>query len=151
MFVNQVGWSDNQSKFRKNLIDLAQACERHHIGLMVVIGNSESMIVDDTAHPINFDAAREFVADLVKTIGNEPALAFWDASNEPDYNAPPARGREEKRLELARFIATTFHQLDPKTPVTIGVAFERNMEALADVVDVLSFHEFANTPPSAAT
>ena len=66
VFVNQVGWSDNQSKFRKNLIDLAQACERHHIGLMVVIGNSESMIVDDAAHPINFDAAREFVADLVK-------------------------------------------------------------------------------------
>ena len=113
---------------------------------MVVIGNSESMIVDDAAHPIDFDAAREFVADLVKTIGNEPALAFWDASNEPDYNAPPApRDRERKRLELARFIATTFHQLDPKTPVTIGVAFERNMEALADAVDVLSFHDYLQT------
>ena len=146
VFVNQAGWSDDQPKFRKNLIDLAQACERHHIGLMVVIGNSESMIVEDAAHPIDFDAAREFVADLVKTIGNEPALAIWDASNEPDYNAPPApRDREQKRLALARFIATTFHQLDPNTPVTIGVAFERNMEALADVVDVLSFHDYLPT------
>jgi hypothetical protein len=45
----------------------------------------------------------------------------------------------------ARFIATTFHNLDQNTPVTIGVAFERNMEPLADAVDVLSFHDYLQT------
>jgi hypothetical protein len=146
VFVNHAGWSDDQAKFRKNLVDLAQACERHKIGLMVVVGNTETMTADDPARAIDFDAARDLVTDLVKTIRNEPALAFWDASNEPDYNAAPAPpDRERKRLELARFIATTFHKLDQNTPVTIGVAFERNMETLADAVDVLSFHDYLQT------
>ena len=82
----------------------------------------------------------------MSAIGNEPALAFWDASNEPDYNAagsPP--DRQQKRFEIARLVAATFHELDKQTPVTIGVAYERNMEALADAVDVLSFHDYLST------
>ncbi len=70
-------------------------------------------------------------------------MAFWDASNEPDFNGGPGPAdRGEKRFEIARFIARTFHELDKKTPVTIGVAFERSMETLGDVVDVLAFHDY---------
>ncbi len=113
---------------------------------MVVIGNSESLTHEDPAHPIDFDAARALVTDLVQTIGDEPALTFWDASNEPDYNAAPAPPTQaRKRIELARFIAATFHQLDQKTPVTIGVTHESHMELLADAVDVLSFHDYLST------
>ena len=79
-------------------------------------------------------------------LGNEPALAFWDASNEPDYNAAGAPGDlQQKRFEIARQIAATLHELDKKTPVTIGMANERNMETLADAVDVLSFHDYLPT------
>ena len=49
----------------------------------------------------------------MNAIGHEPALAFWDASNEPDYNAagtPP--DREQKRFEIARVIAARFHALN---------------------------------------
>ena len=68
-------------------------------------------------------------------------------SNEPDYNAAKARPAicQQKRFEIARLIAATLHELDKKTPVTIGVAYERNMETLADAVDVLSFHDYLPT------
>jgi hypothetical protein len=144
VFVNYASWEADKEAFRKNLMDLARACNQHKIGLMVTIGETQTFIDKDSA--INRDRIREFVKELVATIGQEPSLAFWDASNEPDYNAPgsPA-GQQEKRMEIARVIAATLHELDKKTPVTIGVASERNMEALADAVDVLSFHDYLST------
>jgi hypothetical protein len=144
VFVNYASWQAGKAAFRKNLIDLARASNRHRIGLMITVGDSASFIGEDGT--INRRQIRGFVSALVSAIGNEPALAFWDASNEPDYNAAgvPA-DRQQKRIEIARLIAATLHELDQKTPVTIGVAYERNMETLADAVDVLSFHDYLAT------
>ncbi len=144
VFVNYASWQTNQAAFRRNLIDLARACNRHHIGLMITIGDSQSFIGTDGA--INRAQIRELVTELVAEIGRERALAFWDASNEPDYNAAGSpRDQQPKRMEIARQIPATLHELDKKTPVTIGVAFEPNMETLADAVDVLSFHDYLPT------
>src|ERR1019366_3937718 len=128
----------------RTLVDLARAASRHHIGLLITVGDSASFINDDGT--INRGHIRDFVAALVAAIGNEPALAFWDGSNEPDYNAAGAPADlQQKRFEIARQIAANLHELDKKTPVTIGVANERNMETLADAVDVLSFHDYLPT------
>lgn len=144
IFVNEASWQADQAAFRKNVVDLARACNRHGIGLMVTIGDTQAFIGQDGT--INRDRIRDFIKELVAAIGDEPALAFWDASNEPDYNPPGSpRDRQEKRFEIARLIAATLHELDKKTPVTIGVANERNLETLADAVDVLSFHDYIST------
>jgi hypothetical protein len=144
VFVNSASWQTNQAAFRKNLVDLARAANRHRIGLLITVGDSASFIKADGT--INSAQIREFVTALVAAIGREPALAFWDASNEPDYNAAGSpRDQQQKRMEIARQIAATLHELDKKTPVTIGVANERNMETLADSVDVLSFHDYLGT------
>jgi hypothetical protein len=144
VFVNYASWEADKPAFRKNLVDLARACNAHRIGLMITIGDTQSFINEDRS--INRDRIRALVTELVAAVGDEPALAFWDASNEPDYNAAGApRDQQEKRIEIARLIAATLHELDKKTPVTIGVANERNMETLADVVDVLSFHDYLST------
>lgn len=144
VFVNYASWQADAPVFCKNLVDLARACNRHRIGLMITVGDTASFI--NTDGTIRRGEIRDFVAALIAAIGREPALAFWDASNEPDYNPPgsPAN-REQKRTEIARLIAAELHELDKKTPVTIGVAYERNMEALSDAVDVLSFHNYLPT------
>ncbi len=144
VFVNVASWEADRSAFLRNLVDLHRACARHQIGLMITIGDTATFIAADGT--IDRTRIQQFITALVGAIGQEPALAFWDASNEPDYNAagsPP--DRQTKRMEIARQIAALFHELDPKTPVTIGVANERNMEVLADVVDVLSFHNYLST------
>jgi hypothetical protein len=144
VFVNYASWQADKAAFRKNVRDLARASNQHRIGLMITIGDSATFIGEDGT--INRSQVRDFVTDLVKALRDEPALAFWDASNEPDYNAAGVPGdREQKRIEIARLIAATLHELDKTTPVTIGVAYERNMETLADAVDVLSFHDYLAT------
>ncbi len=149
VFVNYAAWQADKAAFRKNLIDLARACDRHHIGLMVTVGDTQTFI--DAGGAIDRGRIRDFVAELVAAVGQEPALAFWDASNEPDYNPPGSpRDRQEKRMEIARLIASALHELDKETPVTIGVASEPNMEALGDAVDVLSFHDYLPTRAAVA-
>jgi hypothetical protein len=144
VFVNYTSWQTNNAAFKKNLVDLARAANRHHIGLLITVGDSATFINGDGS--INSSGIRNFVTALVAAIGREPALAFWDASNEPDYNAAGSpRDQQSKRMEIARQIAATLHELDKQTPVTIGVANERNMETLADAVDVLSFHDYLPT------
>ncbi len=137
VFISYEAWAADKPAFRRNLLHLLRAAHQRGLGIMPVVGNTEQMIQDDSARP----PAREWAEDLVRTIGNEPALAFWDVSNEPDWPTTP-EARVRRRFELARYMADVFHELDKDTPVTIGFAFVPGMEELADSVDVLSFHDY---------
>jgi hypothetical protein len=89
--------------------------------------------------------SREYVADLIATIGKEPGLAIWDVSNEPDCCALPPSANNKLRMEHAVYMAKMFHELDPVTPVTIGAAYSDNMIAMGEAQDVLSFHNYLAT------
>jgi hypothetical protein len=137
VFVSYEAWTADKPAFRENLVHLLRAAHQRGLGVMPVVGNTERMIMEDSARPL----AREWAADLVRTIGKEPGLAFWDVSNEPDWPTTP-EFRVRRRFELARYMAGVFHEFDRNTPVTIGFAFVPGMEELADAVDVLSFHDY---------
>jgi hypothetical protein len=140
VFLSYQAWLEDKDRFRKNLVHLVRAAHQRGIGVMPVVDYSTNMIWDDAARP----AARAWAADLVNTIGQEPGLAFWDVSNEPDWPATNA-ARLQRRMALARYMAGVFDELDPVTPVTIGFAFEKSTEEMADAVDVLSFHDYMQT------
>jgi hypothetical protein len=89
--------------------------------------------------------SREYVADLIATIGKEPGLAFWDVSNEPDCCALPPTPANRTRMEYAVYMAKMFRELDPVTPVTIGATFSDNMIEMGEAQDVLSFHNYLPT------
>src|SRR5450631_605632 len=38
VFVNYASWQTNAAAFRRNLVDLARASNRHHIGLLITVG-----------------------------------------------------------------------------------------------------------------
>ncbi len=137
VFISYEAWGANKAAFRKNLVHLLHAARQRGLGIMPVVGITEPMIMEDSARPL----ARAWAVDLVTSIGKEPGLAFWDVSNEPDW-PPTPQTRVRRRFELARYMAGVFHELDKKTPVTIGCAFVPSMEELADSVDVLSFHDY---------
>jgi hypothetical protein len=140
VFISYQAYAEDKERFRKNLVHLVRAAHQRGIGVMPVVGYSREMIMDDAARP----AAREWAADLVKTIGKEPGLAFWDVCNEPDWPPTPPE-RVQRRMALARYMAGVFHELDPVTPVTIGFAFDKGTAEMADAVDVLSFHDYLQT------
>lgn len=86
----------------------------------------------------------EWIQFLIDAISDEPGLVAWDAMNEPDWPTSPAE-LVHRKFENAKFMAKTFRELDPNTPVTIGMAFVDGMIELADYVDVLQFHDYMQT------
>lgn len=140
VFVTYDAYTQNKEAVLKNLLLFIRASHRRNIGVMAVVNYSREMIENESARP----RAREYAADLVKTLAGEPGLEFWDVTNEPDWPTTPV-ARVKKRIDLARYMAGVFHELDPKTPVTVGTAFIPAMEELADAVDVLSWHDYSTT------
>ena len=142
VFLSYSACLTNKEAFRKNLIHLARACQVRGIGLMPVVTYKSEMINESAPYPLS----RAWAKDLLDTIGHEPALAFWDVFNEPDY--PPTATNRPALIAYARVMAQIFRELDtrrPRTPITIGFAYEKPMEENADVVDVLSFHDYSPT------
>ena len=137
-FISCPAYLSNSNQFRQNLLHLVRAADQRGIGVMPVVGYSAQMRGEGRP------GAEEWVKFLVDTLGKEPGLAFWDACNEPDYPPTPTN-RVASRIAFARQMAGLFRKLDGQTPVTIGFAYESNMEASVDDVDVLVFHDYLPT------
>ncbi|NJD11333.1 MAG: hypothetical protein FIB01_13155 [Gemmatimonadetes bacterium] len=143
VFIPWAAWERDKEAFRKNLVHFVRAAHARGIGVMPVLQYRRGMSMDTAQWP----QAREYVADLVATIGNgkEPGLAIWDVSNEPDCCALPATPANRVRMEFAMRMARLFHELDAVTPVTIGATFAQGMIDMGEAMDVLSFHNYYNT------
>jgi hypothetical protein len=148
MFLSYKAWSADRAGYDAKLKDFTRIAFAHHVGVMfVVVGGPDSMmpgLFEEAAKP----KLREYAQDLVHAVGNEPGLAFWDAANEPDWVHPPAalpNTNQPQRIKVARFMAQTLNELDKDTPVTIGCMMLDCTQETADVVDVLSHHDYSQT------
>ena len=142
VFLSRAAYETNKDAFRQNLQHLVRACQARGIGVMPVVSYKSEMFNEAAPYP----QSRAWAKELIDTIGHEPGLAFWDVFNEPDY--PPGATNKAERVAYARVMANIFRELDtrkPRTPITIGFTFEKTMEENADVVDVMSFHDYSPT------
>ncbi len=94
VFLGYTAYLKDKAAFRTNLVHFVRACHQRGIGVMVVVAYPREWSQDQTLWPL----AKEYAADLVKTLGNgkEPGLAFWDVHNEPGaaaHSIRPAHGR----------------------------------------------------------
>jgi hypothetical protein len=139
VFIPYEVYKEDKEALPAKLRHFIRESHKRGIGVMPVVG-SGPWLNDSTLRA----GGREWVQFLVDEISDEPGLAFWDAMNEPDWPTTP-RERVLREFENAKFMAKTFHELDPNTPVTIGMAFVDGMIELADYVDVLQFHDYMQT------
>jgi hypothetical protein len=139
VFVPYAVYTEDKEALPAKLKHFVRECYKRGIGVMPVVGSGQ-WIRDTTLRA----QGREWAQFLVDAISDEPGLAFWDVMNEPDWPRTP-RERVLRNFENCKFLAKTFHELDPNTPVTIGMAFVDGMIELVDYVDVLQFHDYMQT------
>jgi hypothetical protein len=139
IFIPYTVYTEDKDALPGKLKHFVRECDKRGIGVMPVVGYGP-WVKDSTLRRL----AKEWAQFLIDEIGDEPGLAFWDVMNEPDWPTTP-RERVIRNFETSKFLANTFHKLDPNTPVTIGMAFVDGMIELADYVDVLQFHDYMQT------
>jgi hypothetical protein len=96
-----------------------------------------------------------YVKAVVEALKDEPGLLMWDIMNEPLTNPYYGRGsaeekpkREAEITDFLRHYITYVKQLDPVNATTVGYEKSISLEPTADLVDVLSFHEYTQTRAS---
>ncbi len=139
VFVPYAAYSEVKEDLPARLRHFVRACHKRGIGVMPVVG-SGPWVRDTTQRNLG----REWIQFLIDAISEEPGLALWDAMNEPDWPPTPEE-RVRMNFENCKFMASAFRELDPQTPVTIGMAFVDGMIELADYTDVLQFHDYMQT------
>jgi hypothetical protein len=139
VFVPYEVYTEDKEALPAKLRHFVRQSHKRGIGVMPVVGSGQ-WIRDTTLRARGI----EWSQFLVNAISDEPGLAFWDVMNEPDWPRTPIE-RVLMNYENCKFLANTFHKLDPNTPVTIGMAFVDGMIKLADYVDLLQFHDYMQT------
>jgi hypothetical protein len=122
----------------------------HRLGFstMPILWNGNGLN-PETLKPAFRDTGDVYVKAIVEAIKGEPGLLMWDIMNEPlwnDYvNEAPADVKQRRIDEIyafTRHYVTYVKQLDPKNATTVGHVIPEHLKGEADLVDVLSFHDY---------
>jgi hypothetical protein len=136
VFVPYQCFTELGEELTPRLQDFARQCNERGIGVVPVVGSGR-WTRDTTLIP----QAREWVEFLVAALKDEPNLMMWDLMNEPDLN----RRMKESNFENCKLMYGLFKEMDPATPLTIGMEKVSCMIEMADYADILQFHNYSET------
>jgi hypothetical protein len=103
----------------------------------------------DTLKPEFRARGDAYVKAIVEAIKDEPGLLMWDIMNEPmtnDYvgHATPdeKQQRQDEITTFIRYYLPLVKKLDQVNAVTVGYEKSSQLEPTADLVDVITFHDY---------
>lgn len=137
--------------YLKKLVNYVRTAHRMGLSTMPILFNGNMMNPDilDEEFRKEGDA---YVKAVVGALKDEPGLLLWDIMNEPTCNdycglapAEERQARMDKVWNFVRYYCRLVKELDRKNAITVGVTIPHNLEYTADLVDVLSFHDYSDT------
>ncbi|MBZ5513345.1 MAG: glycoside hydrolase family 5 protein [Acidobacteriia bacterium] len=141
----------NPEGFIKALQNYVRTAHRLGISTMPVLWNGNGLNPDTLKETFRPEG-EAYTKAVVEALKNEEGLLMWDIMNEPFmndyYNRAPAEEKPKREAEIrdfVRYYIKFVKKLDPVNAVTVGYAFSRELESSADLVDVLSFHDYLGT------
>lgn len=129
-----------------------QLCHGQGVNVMPILFNGNGLdpaILEQDFAP----RGERFAAAVVAALKDEPGLLMYDIMNEPPCNdwiikAPNAeekQARYQKIWAFVRHYCAYVKRLDPVNAITVGNWLAVDMESSADLVDVLSYHDYSST------
>jgi hypothetical protein len=149
VWLSQRGYERNPEEYIGRVINYVRTCNKYGVTVMPILFNgSFPQLLEKGA----LEAGEKYVTAMVNALKNEEGLLMWDIMNEPRMNdyyrkAPPEE-QEKRSDEIAGFIRHLIKyvkEIDPANAVTVGYWLPRFCENTADLVDVISFHDYLET------
>jgi hypothetical protein len=148
IWLNYQAWEKDPQGYIARLHNYIRTS--HHLGFstmpILFHGNGLNPDTLKTAFRTRGDVCVSAIVDALK---DEPGLLMWDIMNEPYTSSrfEGVTGDEQKRrqaeiTEFVRYQLTSVKKLDPINAITVGYTFAKELEPTADLVDVLSFHDY---------
>lgn len=154
IWLNYQAYEREPQAYIDRLRNFIRTSKRLGFSTMPILFNGNSLN-PDTLKDAFRPRGDAYVKAIVEAIKDEPGLLMWDIMNEPFTNDyyDRATGDEKKQHEaeitaFVRYYLTDVKKLDPVNAITVGYTFSRQLEPTADLVDVLTFHDYTNTRAS---
>ena len=149
VWLRQREYERNPEEYVKRVVNYVRTCNEHGVSVMPILFNgSFPQLLQKGA----MESGEKYVTAMVNALKNEEGLLMWDIMNEPRMNdyyrkAPPEE-QEKRSNEIAGFnrhFIQFVKAIDPVNAVTVGYWLPEFCEKTADVVDVISFHDYLET------
>jgi hypothetical protein len=148
IWLNYQGYEKDPKAYIDRLRNYIRTSQRLGFSTVPILWNGNSLRPDilKTEFRPRGDA---YVKGIVEAVKDEPGLLMWDIMNEPFTNAyydkAPAEEKQRREAEITEFVRyylSYVKKLDPANAITVGYTFSSQLEPSADLVDVLSFHDY---------
>ena len=129
-----------------------RVCDSEGVTVMPILFNGNGIdpaILEEAFLP----EGETFAKAIVEGVKDGPGLIMWDIMNEPPCNplileAPSQEVKDgwyAKIWKFVRHFCKFVKGLDPVNAITVGNWLAVDMESSADLVDVLSYHDYSTT------
>ena len=138
--------------YTDQLVTFVRTCHAEGVSVVPILFNGNGLdpaVLEDDFIP----RAEAFTAAVVDALHDEPGLLMYDAMNEPPCNdlilkAPDEATKEAVYAKIWRFVrrvCTHIKSLDPVNCLTVGNWLAVDIPTSADLVDVISYHDYSPT------
>jgi len=148
IWLNYQAYEKDPQAYLARLRNYIRTSHRLGFSTMPILFNGNGLD-PDMLKPAFHPRGDAYVKAVVDAVKDEPGLLMWDIMNEPFTNsywekaAPDEKGTRESEITgFVRYYLSHAKKLDPVNAVTVGYTFSKELEPTADLVDVLSFHDY---------
>ena len=148
IWLSYQGYERDPQAYLNRLRNYIRTAQRLGFSTMPILWNGNGLN-PDTLKPAFRPRGDAYVKAIVEAVKDEPGLLMWDIMNEPLTNPyyEGASGEEKQRreteiTEFVRYYLSYVKKLDPENATTVGYTFSSQLGLAADLVDVLSFHDY---------
>ncbi|MEO8594011.1 MAG: hypothetical protein ABI759_11880 [Candidatus Solibacter sp.] len=148
IWLNYQQYERDSQAYIGRLRNYIRTSQKLGISTMPILWNGNNLN-PDTLKPAFRARGDAYVKGIVEAIKDEPGLLMWDIMNEPLTNPywGRAEGEEKQKrgaeiTEFLRYYLSFVKKVDPVNATTVGYEISNQLEPTADLVDVLSFHEY---------
>jgi tetratricopeptide (TPR) repeat protein len=149
VWLSQQAYERNPEEYINRVVNYVRTCNKHGVSVMPILFNGTfPQLLQKGA----MESGEKYVAAMVNALKDEEGLLMWDVMNEPRMNdyyrkAPPEeqKKRSDEIAGFNRHFIKYVKKIDPVNAVTVGYWLPRFCENTADLVDVISFHDYLET------
>lgn len=151
VWLNYGAYQKDPANFIKTIQNYVRTAQSKGISTMPVLWNGNGL--NPAILKPDFRTEGDvYIKAVVDALKDEKGLIMWDIMNEPLTNpyisAASAEERPKREAEIrdfVRYYVSYVKKLDPVNATTVGYASSRYLEHSADLVDVISFHDYSRT------
>lgn len=140
------------AEYIAQLVTFVRTCHEEGVSVVPILFNGNGLdpaVLQESFLP----RADRFTQAVVKALQDEPGLLMYDAMNEPPCNdlilkAPDEETKQAVYAQIWRFVRHVCKQikrLDPVNCLTVGNWLAADIASSADLVDVISYHDYSPT------